>query len=261
MTTEKVAIESRASGVPEAIRKGLAELGLSQAEVNIEVLDEGSSGFLGIGGRDAVVRLTPRPLVTQGSVPGALDVEVATEAQPPAAPTRGVAVEAGREGPAADEADDEARVARDIVDGLLQRLQMRATTRVSFTEPDDLTGERRTVIEIRGDDLGPLIGVRGETLNSLQYLSRLMVGHALHRRTTFILDVEGYRQRREQALRRLAQRMAEKAIRQGRPLTLEPMPAHERRIVHLSLRDNKQVHTESTGEGDRRRVRVFPADD
>ena len=137
-------------------------------------------------------------------------------------------------------------------------MQIQASITTRQTEPDDLTGERRWVIDIRGDDLGILIGPRGETLNSLQYLSRLMVGHALRKRPKFIIDVEGYRERRELALARLAERMATKTIQRGRPVSLEPMPPNERRIIHITLREDDRVYTESAGEGDRRRVRIYP---
>lgn len=127
-----------------------------------------------------------------------------------------------------------------------------------LTEPDDLTGQQVNVIEISGEDLGVLIGPRGETLDSLQFLSRLMVAHKLHRRANFVVDVEGFRQRREQALTRLAERMADKARQRGEAISLEPMSAYERRIVHMALRNAPDVFTESTGEGKQRRVRIIP---
>ena len=115
-----------------------------------------------------------------------------------------------------------------------------------------------TVLNISGPDLGLLIGARGETLDALQHLSRLMAGHQIRQRANFVIDVEGYRERREQALARMAERMGKKAIERGRPVTLEPMPAYERRIIHMTLREDPLVRTESTGEGDRRRVRIYP---
>ncbi|MDX1614937.1 MAG: R3H domain-containing nucleic acid-binding protein, partial [Candidatus Promineifilaceae bacterium] len=114
------------------------------------------------------------------------------------------------------------------------------------------------IVKVHGDDMGALIGPRGETLNALQYIARLMTGHVSHRLPSFIVDVEGYRARREQALARLAERMAAKALKRGQPVTLEPMPANERRIIHITLRDDERVHTESSGEGPKRRVRIFP---
>ncbi len=137
-------------------------------------------------------------------------------------------------------------------------MQVEATISSHLTEPDDLTGKQLPVVDINGDDLGVLIGPRGETLDSLQYISRLMVGHSTRQRANFVIDIEGYRERREQALSRLAERMANKAVKRGSPVTLEPMPAYERRIIHMALRESKDVKTESTGEGNRRRVRIYP---
>jgi spoIIIJ-associated protein len=137
-------------------------------------------------------------------------------------------------------------------------MHISAEITTSLTDPDDVTGKRINVIEIHGDDLSTLIGPRGETLNALQYITRLMVGHSLQTRANFVIDVEGYRQRREQALARLADRMARKVAKQKRPMSLEPMPPHERRIIHMTLRNDKYVYTESTGEGTRRKVRIIP---
>jgi spoIIIJ-associated protein len=141
---------------------------------------------------------------------------------------------------------------------LLEKMHVQASLTTTLSEPDDLTGRRINVIEIHGDDLSTLIGPRGETLNSLQYIARLMAGHKLQQRVGFVIDVEGYRQRREQALSRLAERMARKVAKRKRAMSLEPMPPHERRIIHMTLRDDTYVYTESTGEGNRRKVRIIP---
>jgi spoIIIJ-associated protein len=145
-----------------------------------------------------------------------------------------------------------------VIQELLDKMMVTAHVSGHTTEPDDLTGQRVNVIEIAGEDLGVLIGPRGETLDSLQFVSRLMVSHKLHRRVNFVVDVEGFRRRREQALTRLAERMADKARQRNQPIALEPMSAYERRIIHMTLRDAPDVYTESTGEGKQRRVRIFP---
>jgi spoIIIJ-associated protein len=153
--------------------------------------------------------------------------------------------------------EEEGEVALEIVNSLLSKMQVDAETMLNESEPDDLTGERRWVIDVEGNDLGVLIGPRGETLNALQYISRLMTGHKIHQRPYFIVDIEGYRSRREQALARLAERMAKKAISRGKALSLEPMPPNERRIIHMTLRDHDKVFTQSRGEGSRRQVRIM----
>jgi spoIIIJ-associated protein len=136
-------------------------------------------------------------------------------------------------------------------------MQIDSTIDLRQSEPDDLTGERRWIVDIAGEDMGVLIGPRGETLNSLQYVARLMTGHQILRRPSFIVDIEGYRARREQALARLAERMADKVVNRGHSMSLEPMPPNERRIIHITLREDDRVYTESIGEGRRRKVKIF----
>jgi spoIIIJ-associated protein len=118
--------------------------------------------------------------------------------------------------------------------------------------------EPPVVLNITGEDLGILIGRRGETLRALQYLVRLMVSHRLKHWTNLVVDVESYLIRRRQSLESLANRMAEQAVRTGRIQALEPMPAYERRLVHIALRKNPKVTTQSIGEGERRKVTVVP---
>ena len=114
------------------------------------------------------------------------------------------------------------------------------------------------MVEIEGDDVGSLIGPRGDALNAMQYMVRLMAGNQLQRRVNVTLDIAGYRERRRQALNRLAERMAQKALERNRPVTLEPMSPAERRVVHMTLRSSEKVYTGSIGEGNRRRVRIYP---
>lgn len=267
MSVDQQTLEVRGDNVDKAVEKGLAQLGLNRQDVTIEVLDEGSGGFLGIGARDAVVRLTAKPRSTTPLAPPAVAPETDKVEQPVAkpAPTTPAPVESkqssGATPAAVSTADDDERsegdVALEVVGSLLDKMHISAEVSLRKTEPDDLTGERRLVVDIEGNDLGVLIGPHGATLNSLQYIARLMTGHILRQRPYFIVDVEGYRLRREQALTRLAERMADKAIKNQRPVTLEPMPANERRIIHIALRSNQAVYTESTGEGRRRRVRIL----
>jgi len=113
-------------------------------------------------------------------------------------------------------------------------------------------------LDIKGDDLGILIGRRGQTLSCLQYIVRLIVGHQTEAWVPIVIDVEGYKQRRSQALQAFAQNIAEQVKAKGAPFTLEPMPAYDRRIVHLALVDHPDVTTQSIGEGEARRVVVLP---
>jgi spoIIIJ-associated protein len=121
-------------------------------------------------------------------------------------------------------------------------------------------GEASDVIalDVSGDDLGILIGRRGQTLSSLQYIVRLIVANQAKARVPVVIDVEGYKQRRYEALQALAHRMAEQVKARKRPFALEPMPAYERRIIHLALADDPDVATESVGDGEARKVVITP---
>ncbi|GAB4265734.1 MAG: protein jag [Candidatus Promineifilaceae bacterium] len=258
MSGSKQKIEARGATVEDAINAGLAKLGVSRADVIVEILDEGSKGLLGIGARDAVVQLTP--LVSQPAppVPAA---PTTPKPQPKAVPVPVPAAEPAAE--LQDETREEDLVAigetgTAVVAELMAKMGFDVAVAYKLSEVDDMTGRRMVIVEISGEDLGTLIGPRGETLNAIQYLTRLMVGHKLHRRAELMVDVQGYRERRSQALARLAERMAHKALKRRRPMILEPMPPYERRIIHMTLRDFDGVTTSSVGEGKRRRVRIVP---
>ncbi|MBI4306077.1 MAG: protein jag [Chloroflexi bacterium] len=151
-------------------------------------------------------------------------------------------------------ADPEAeQLATEILDFFLATMGVKATTYVREDPPDGAIA-----FEIEGEDAGLLIGRRGETLQALQFLVNLIVNKQLDRQAYITVDVEGYKERRQEALRSLAQRTASKVVGTGRPVQLQPMPASERRIIHLTLADHPEVRTESKGDGDQRRVVVLP---
>ena len=156
--------------------------------------------------------------------------------------------------------DDIAEKAKGVLETLLTAMGVVAS--VEFHSQPFVEGEEGgavpIVFNIRGDDLGILIGRRGQTLSCLQYILRLIIAHQTNAWVPVTIDVEGYRQRHYEALRALAQRMAERVKTEGRSFTLEPMPAYERRIIHLTLADNPDVVTQSTGEGEARKVVIQP---
>jgi len=200
----------------------LARLAVSRDEVEIEVLDEGSRGILGLMASEARVRLTLKALP-----------EVIAPA--PSLP-RGVP-----------------EVGMEVLEELIGRMDLKAT--VSRREVEDPS---TVILDVEGEDLGPLIGRRGETLGALEYIARLIVSRRLQRRVFLSVDVQEYRLRQEQRLRRLARRMARQAVQAGRPITLQPMSARDRRIVHLEVQEDPQVTTQSIGEGEERRVMILP---
>lgn len=261
MKSEKMReLEGRGETVEEAIKNGLTQLGLNRDEVEIEVLDEGSRGLLGLGAREAVVKLKPRPSATkvETAEPEVPRPAAPVEPTPPKKETKPTAVSPAPPEETLEADQAEAQAALETIQTLLAKMQVTATVTASVSEPDDVTGRRINVINIHGEDLGVLIGPRGDTLNAMQYLARLIVGHDLHQRITFVVDVEGYRQRRELALSRLAERMAGKVVKRQSPVSLEPMPPHERRIIHMTLREREDVYTESSGEGKHRKVKIYP---
>lgn len=223
--------------VEEAIQRGLRELGVPEDEVEVHVLDRGSRGFLGIGARPARVRLTVRSRGKQG---------------PALAREETMTVEG--EEPSGNQVE---QFAAEMLQGILHRLGFEASVEAYWGETSG--GEKRPLIlNIEGRDLGLLIGRQAETLGALQYLIRAIVNQRVHRWMNIVVDVEHYRQRREESLRRLARRMAEQVARTGRPVVLEAMPAAERRIIHLALRDHPEVYTVSVGEEPRRKVTIRP---
>jgi spoIIIJ-associated protein len=251
-------IESSGNDVEQAIVAGLETLGVERDAVEIEVLDEGSRGLLGIGARLARVRLTLQAIETveqQASPPAPAPKATAdVRREPQTARVEKAPAEAGDE---EDELRRFAPVARQTLEELLEKMGIRARIEDYVKPAQDEDDYPKLVLNVQGRDLGILIGRRGETLGALQYLTRLIVGREVERRVNLIVDVEGYRVRRERSLRQLAQRMAERVVTTGRRQVLEPMSPAERRIVHVALRNHADVMTESIGQGENRKVTIF----
>jgi len=209
-------LEISAKTVEEATRVALAQLQVSQDEVDIIVLKKGKSGLLGVGAEDAKIKVI------------LIDDD---ERQPGAG-------------------DDAAGTARQVLSDILRAMGIQATVDVNGSGDE---GEPVT-LNIEGDDLGVLIGRRGQALSSLQYLVRLIVAEKLKKWVSVNVDVDWYKKRHYEALKKLALRLAEQVAKRRRPITMEPMPPDERRIVHITLADNPDVMTQSTGDGDGRRV-------
>ncbi len=266
MSQEKTTLEIIAPSIDEAVSKGLSQLGLPRDSVDVEVLDSGSRGLFGLGVRQARVRLSIR---TQGEKSKAAPVEVSEPEEEEmerllieTSPMEDIFKEGEGEIPETEEApvagDENAlQVSQQVVQELLERMRVRAAVKAHYIQPQDSHEQPIILVDIQGDDLSILIGRRSETLNALQYISSLIVGKELGHWTPMMIDVQGYRIRRERSLRQLARRMADQAIHTGRRQVLEPMPAAERRVIHLELRDHPQVATESTGEEPNRKVTIF----
>ncbi len=244
MNETRTSIEAIAPSVEEAILKGAKEWGLPPDAFDVEVLDEGTKGLLGFGVRQARVRMTVRSSSETGRA------EIKREETVRQADETQSSVEGS---------DEEAlQITHDTVSELLQRMGIEARIEARWGEADAPGKIRPLFLDIHGDDLSILIGRRGETLTALQYITRLIVGKELRRPVAVLIDVEGYRARREQQIRRLAQQMAKQAVETSKTMSLEPMPAYERRIVHIELRENPEVDTVSVGERDQRKVTIIP---
>jgi spoIIIJ-associated protein len=250
MSQEKATLEIIAPSIDEAVDKGLEQLGLSQEEVEVEVLDAGSRGLFGIRARQARVRLIVRNSPNSTSKP--VETKKATAFEM-------LSTESDRDYPSmtAQEIEIAEQVSLQVVKDLLEKMRVHATVSSTILEPEDSRDYPMVKVDIRGADLSILIGRKAETLNALQYITNLIVGKELGRWIPLLVDVQGYRSRRQQQLQQLARRMAEQAIHTGRRQVLEPMPANERRFVHLELRDHPKVSTSSVGEDPNRKVTIF----
>ncbi|HBY09211.1 MAG TPA: hypothetical protein DEH22_16070 [Chloroflexi bacterium] len=254
MTAQNKNLEIIAPSIEEAIENGLAELGLAQEDVEIEVLDEGNKGLFGLGSRQARVLLTVKRTAEPASeVPPAKEV-LPQPADESAKPEPLAAAE-----PVAEETTDEVlQIAHDTVAELLEKMKITALVRASYIEDDEYHGQKPVMVDIHGDDLSILIGRKAETLNALQYIASLIVGKELGHAVPLTIDIEGFRNRRQQQLKQLAQRIADQVAQTNRSQSLEPMPANERRIIHIELRGHPQVYTESAGDGEHRKVVIHP---
>ena len=260
-------VEKSAKTVEEAKKAALAELGIGEEEAEIEILEEASKGFLGlIGGHDAKVRVTakedaagrqaaasdemPMPEVIETSLQvGDLVKKQAKEenfehTERQERPRREMVSE------------EEAAAPLEKAEAFLQQIfaSMHLEVRIEREKR-----EEAFILNMSGEDLGILIGKHGQTLDSLQYLTNLAANHGLaEKRIHIVLDVEHYRNRREETLRRLASRLADKALRTRQRIMLEPMNRHERKIIHMALQENRRVSTYSAGDEPFRKVVIEP---
>jgi spoIIIJ-associated protein len=244
---ERTTLEIIAPTVEEAIAQGLAQLGLTADAVSVEVLDAGNKGLFGFGKHQVRVRLTVN---ASGAEPAQRQ-----ESLPASRPE--ALVESAKESESSSETNPLLDHTEVVISKLLHLLNLEAQVSAHYGERDR-EGRRNVHVDIRGNDLSILIGRRSETLNAFQYIASLIVGKEIQDWVQLVVDVEGYRDRREKQLIQMAQRMADQVAKSGRRQTLEPMPSAERRIIHIALRDHPDVVTESTGEEPHRKVTIVP---
>ncbi len=242
-------IEVTGNSVESAISKGLAELDAAPADVMIEVLEEPNTGLFGFGAKEARVRMV---LIgrRKAAEPEAV---VADETF-----SDDSVSEAGPKAVSEEDYGEDAIVGKQVLEELLEKMQVNGRISVHLTDDDDEGEDPHWILNVTGEGINRLIGRRGETLSSLQYIVRLICSRRLERRANVIVDAAGYKAGRSNRLRGLANRMAKQAVQQGRTITLEPMHPNERRIIHLTLRGRQDVTTRSIGEGRTRKVTIVP---
>jgi spoIIIJ-associated protein len=292
--SDRTTLEIIAPTVEEALSQGLAQLGLTADAVSVEVLDSGSKGLFGFGGRQVRVRLTvnpppgevvptpspkprPDPVKRAESAPKAKETKPQPKAEPreskpqpkaepkPEAKPRRAEKKPDQAKPSPVDApkvdshvaDPVLDTTEAIVSKLIYHLGMKAQVSAHYDETS--TDDRRMIqVDVHGDNLSALIGRHAETLTAFQHVASLMVGKQTQQWVQLVVDVEGYRERREKQVRQIALRMVEQVIKTGRKATLEPMTASERRAIHIELRGHPAVTTESTGEEPHRKVVILP---
>ncbi len=268
-------IEVEAASVEEATTEALAQLGAREDEVAIEVLASARSGVLGLGARNARVRVTRKSAPGAGDLAKPQTVHTSPQARGEAASgarenqrrgrndgraggaNQGASAgddDAGAAGRKSADVEEQRREATVILKQILE--QMGERTDVRQIEVDAETVE----LEIKGDGSGILIGRHGQTLDALEYLVNRILARRIKDAAPISLETESYRARRRQQLHRMALSMGEKAKREHKPVRLEPMPARDRRVVHLALKDDPMITTRSAGEGPLRSIEILPAE-
>ena len=228
-------LEKTARTEDDAIAAALAELGMDRDDVSVEIVERAKSGFLGIGASPAVIRVSyevPDPVVEKAPA--------APAARPEAEPAAAAVV---------DEDPDYAAI-RQFLSGLLERMGVKAQIEISTRENGGIN------VNLSGNGMGAIIGRRGETLDAIQHLTNYAVNRGSEKHLHISVDAENYRSKREESLTRLAEKMAEKAIKYKRSMALEPMNSYERHVIHTALQNYEGVTTSSTGVEPNRRVVV-----
>ena len=263
-------IETTGRSEEDAIAAALFQLGLDRDDVSVEVIERAKSGFLGFGGNPAKVRVSYEVPGEEDETPAAEPVKAPVEEPKPVpqpAPQQeekntlqpGDEVLIGKEEkpapapvaelePAAED-DLKAMKIREFLEGLMEHLNVQAT-------PDIYRSETGYKVILQGHGLGAIIGRRGETLDAIQQLTNYSVNRGQSKRVRIHIDAEGYRAKREESLQRLAVKVAGKVVKYRKNMTLEPMNAYERHVIHAALQNYPNVTTYSTGVEPNRRTVV-----
>ena len=250
----------KAKTVEEAVEQGAKELGVKREEVTYEVIEEAKKGFLGMFSSEATVKVS-------ALFPDSIDEPFVED------PDLSEDEDQEDDDSEPDKGEDLESVQKRVTDFLNTIISdMGVDAKASVSRVDERLSENGKTydkdihVEISGKSLGVLIGRHGDVLDSLQYLSNIVVGKYYkksekHEYVRIVLDIENYREKREETLKELTRRMASKVLATGRNFTLEPMSAYERRIIHSEAQHIKGVHTYSIGTENNRRVVIAYGDD
>ena len=242
-------LEKSGRSMEEAIAAALAELGKSEEEISVEVLERAKSGFLGIGAQPALIRVSyevpDEPVEEKKEAPAPKKAEKKEAPAPKKAEKK---PEAKKPAPV-DETGEFAAV-RAFVAGLMERMGVEADIEISRRDNGGIN------VNLSGNGMGAIIGRRGETLDAIQHLTNYVVNRDSDKHMHISVDAENYRAKREESLTKLAEKMAEKAIKYKRSMALEPMNSYERHVIHTALQNYEGVTTSSTGVEPNRRVVV-----
>ena len=262
-------LETRGKTVDDALAAALAQLGMDRDSVTYEILELPKSGFFGIGASPAVIRVSyelpdpepetpaPAPAPEKPAREAKADRpekrekrEKPVKAEAPAPAPAAAEAQPREESPAPTDENPEYAAIRSFLSGLLERMNVKAGIEIS---PRDNGGVN---VNLTGSGMGAIIGRRGETLDAIQHLTNYVVNRGSDKHMHISVDAESYRSKREESLTKLAEKMAEKAIKYKRSMALEPMNSYERHVIHTALQNVEGVTTSSTGVEPNRRVVV-----
>jgi spoIIIJ-associated protein len=256
----KKSMEFSGKTIDEAIAKALSHLGLEREKIEVEIIERGKSGFLGIGATDAVIRVEyegeDEPV--QAAVPETEVTAPKAEKKPePAKKEPKADKPAPKASPVQEDkprgarpVGNQAQEAESFISGLLEHMGVQANIEITPREGGGLD------VNLSGTGIGAVIGRRGETLDAIQHLTNYAVNRGSDKHAHISVDAENYRAKREESLIHLAEKMAGKAIKYKRSMALEPMNSYERHVIHAALQDYEGVTTSSTGAEPNRRVVV-----
>ncbi|HYA12993.1 MAG TPA: RNA-binding cell elongation regulator Jag/EloR [Syntrophales bacterium] len=237
-------LEIEGKTIDEAIEKACGEFGVSREKLNIEIISDGASGFLGLGSKKAKIRASLLSIdMTIDTPPELSRQNVQKKPSVIPEPNQAVVTEESAESPAVR--------AKKILEGILIRMSLDCPVTIEET-PDAI------ILNIKGDGSGLLIGKRGQNLDAIQYIVNKAVSKYPDNRKMIVVDTEGYRKRREESLIALAANLAEKVKKTKKSLTVGHMNAHDRRIIHLALQNDESLTTKSRGEGEFRKIVIMP---